>query len=208
MTTMPESEFLRWAAGKGLALDPKYPQAAELAFLGPSESRFWDVPPAPERRPHFLKSLVDLMGDWRTCHVWRHLGRWPVPKHVSPRRINDSVELTILRGLGLPLGTEEVVSFAHDERDALVTLLFSTTVFGWSAGQDLYLVPDHARQVLQTDHHDAAHVLFSNPGDLDRWVTGMSAAGFDLPADLPDATFKRPAWMAGRDGVGSGSSIS
>jgi hypothetical protein len=140
------------------------------------------------------------MGDWRTCFVWRHLGRWPDTKQIKLcPRINDIVELRILRALGLPLGTEAVVEFARGEWDALVMLLFTTTIFGWNVAHDLYVVPDHARHILKTDHHDVVHVLFPPGGDLEHWVSRMSDEGFDLPHEPPDATFKRPAWMDGGD---------
>ena len=199
MTTLTEDEFLQWAAAKRLRLDPKYPESAVLDFQADSDSRFWEVPREPERRPYFLASLIDLMGDWQTCYVWRHLGSWPDPKHIDPRRINDAIEMLILKGLGLPVGTGAVVAFDRSEREALVTLLFSTTVFGWSVGEDLYVVPDHARQILQTDHHDVVHVSFSAGAELERWVSKMAEEEFDLPNDPPDATFKRPAWMDGGD---------
>lgn len=199
MKTLTEDEFLRWASTKGLGLDPKYPQSAVLDFQSNSESRFWEVPREPERRPYFLASLIDLMGDWQTCYAWRHLGSWPDPDDIDPDRINDAVEMLILKGLGLPLATGAVVQFSRDEREKLVTLLFSTTVFGWSVGEDLYVVPDHARQIIQTDHHDVVHASFADPDDLERWISKMSEEGFDLPDEPPDATFKRPAWMDGGD---------
>jgi len=199
MKTVTEDEFLQWASTKGLGLNPKYPHSAVLDFHADSESRFWEVPREPERRPYFLATLIDLMGEWQTCYVWRHLGSWPDPKRVDAGRINDAVELLILKGLGLPLGTGAVVQFAREERAALVALLFSTTVFGGSIADDLYIVPDHARHILQTDHHDVVHASFANPDDVERWISRMSEEGFDLPDELPDATFKRPSWMDGGD---------
>ena len=79
------------------------------------------------------------MGNWPACYAWRHLGSWP--QSAVPERINDVVELRMLEGLGLPLGTNAVVEFLSAESDKLVTLLFSTTIFGWSVGQDLYVDP-------------------------------------------------------------------
>jgi hypothetical protein len=195
MRTVTEDEFLRWAAGKNLGLDPQYPDSAVLDFHGGSDSRFWVVPPEAKRRPYFIASLLELMGEWQTCYAWRHLGSWPVPGSVDTRRMNDSVELRILKGLGMPLGTADVVVFTFNDFDALVTLLFSTTIFGWSVGEDLYVVPDHARQVLETDHHGVIHVSFRAPEDIGHWISEMSQRGFDLPDELPDATFKRPSWM-------------
>ena len=194
METLTEAAFLAWAGGAGLGLDPKYPHSAVLVFQpDPHQDRFWEVPAEPERRPYFILSLLELMGDWQECHVWRRLGGWP--ESADPRRINDVVEWHILKGLGLPLGTADVVTFARAEVDKLVTLMFSTSVFGWSVGDDLYIVPDHARYIVQTDHHNVIHVSCRTAADVDEVVSRMAARGFALPEDLPDATFKRPDWM-------------
>jgi hypothetical protein len=196
MKSLTEAQFLRWAAKHGLGRDPQYPQSAVLAFREvSSDARFWRVPTEPERRPYFLASLIDLMGDWTACFCWRHLGSWPDAAHIDPRRINDVVEHQILKGLGLPRGTAKIVEFSRRESAALVTLLFSTTVFGWSVGEDLYVVPDHARCFLRTDHHDVVHMVLRDPGDVERWISQMAERGFALPDEVPDQTFKRPAWM-------------
>jgi hypothetical protein len=195
MRSLPEEEFLRWAASKSLGLDPKYPHSAVLDFRGGSESRFWGVPPEPERRPYLIASLLELMGDWQICYVWRHLGSWPDPSTVDSRRVNDVVECRILQGLGLPLGTADIVLFDPRDQPALIALLFSTTVFGWSVGEDLYVVPDTGRYIVKTDHHDVIHVSFHDAREIEQWVSEMARRGFDLPEDLPDSTFKRPSWI-------------
>jgi len=182
-----------------LYLDERYPQSAVLSFRpDPELDRIWDVPPQPERRPYFIASLLELMGDWQWCYVWRHLGSWPQAADAS--RINDVVELRILKGLGLPMGTADVVEIPREESDKLVTLMFTTTVFGWSVGEDLYVVPNHGRYLLHTDHHDVVHVCFRDPEDLERCVKGMETRGFPLPENVPDSTFKQPPWMKGGDG--------
>jgi hypothetical protein len=79
MRTTTERDFLQWAAGKGLALDPQYPDSAVLDYQGGSDARFWTVPPQPSRRPYLIASLLQLLGEWQTCYVWRHLGSWPNP---------------------------------------------------------------------------------------------------------------------------------
>ena len=194
MKTFPAAEFLAWADRAGLSLDPQYPASAVLMFRpDPQQDRFWEVPVEPERRPYFLLAFLELMGEWQECYAWRHLGGWP--ESADPRRIIDAVEWQILNGLGLPLGTADVVRFDRQEADKLVTLLFSTTVFGWTVSEDLYLVPDHARYIVQTDHHNVIHVSFRSPADVGGWVSQMEERGFSLPEDLPDSTFKRPEWM-------------
>jgi hypothetical protein len=194
MRTSTEREFLQWAAGKGLALDAEYPDAAVLDYQEGSDARFWTVPSQPERRPYLIAALLELLGDWQTCYVWRHLGSWPAALATEGSG-NDLIESEILQGLGLALGTSDVVAFDRGDLARLITLLFSTTIFGWSVGEDLYVVPDHARQFLQTDHHGVIHVSFRDVADIEHWVSEMARNGFDLPRDLPDETFKRPSWM-------------
>lgn len=194
MKRLTESEFLAWANDSFLRLDPRYPESAVLVFrTDAGRSRFWEVPAEPEVRPYFISSLLELMGDWRECYAWRHLGRWP--DSVNRSRINDIVERQILEGLGLPLGTADVVSLSRAEVGKLITLIFSTTIFGWSVGDDLYVVPDHARYILQTDHHNVIHVAFRDSAEVEVWVKAMAARDFPLPEDLPDSTFKKPGWM-------------
>jgi len=194
MKTLNEGDFLEWARVHGLVVDAGYPKSAILSFdPNPGLDRFWIVPAAPERRPHFIASLLRLMGEWKSCRVWRHMGSWP--SSADPLRINDVIELCILRGLDLPLGTADIVEFEASELDKLVTLMFSTTIFGWSVGEDLYVIPDSGRYLMQTDHHDVIHVSFRQDVDLERFVRGMEDAGFPLPDEPPDSTFKQPDWM-------------
>lgn len=67
------------------------------------------------------------------------------------------------------MGTADIVKFKHDDSDSLITLILSTTVFGWSVG-DLYIAPDHARYILQTDHHEVIYVSFRTPEEIERWA--------------------------------------
>ena len=178
-------------------LHESYPTTKILMFTPePGYSRFWCVPPSPRRRLHFIATILRLLGSWSSCFVWRD-GRWPSAADPERTNDNDMVELCILKRLGLPLGTSEVVEFTRAELDALITLIFSNTIFGWSIIDDLYVIPDDARYIIQTDHHEVIHVSFRQPEDLARFVKEMEDRGFPLPDELPDATFKPTDWMKG-----------
>jgi hypothetical protein len=200
MKTHSEPAFLRWAEKRGIVVDPAYPNSAALTFQNQShESRFWVVPARPERRPGFMLSLLDLMGTWQACFVWRHLGAWPSEANIDALRINDCVEFEILRGLGAPLGSNKIIEFQQNESTRLVMLLFSTSIFGWSVGEDLYVVPSTGRCFLKTDHHGVVHVEFCDMADVELSVSAMAECGFPLPDELPDKTFKQPDWMKTSD---------
>lgn len=157
------------------------------------EGRFWGIPAEPERRPHLFSGMLELMGDWRTCMAWRVNGVWPAS--ADPGRLNDNIELIILSGLGMPRGGTDAVEFSSEETEKLVTLMFSTSIFGWSVGEDLTIVPDHGRYLMQISHHNVVHVHFRSSADRVAYVSGMQEWGFNLPDELPDATFKRPSWL-------------
>jgi hypothetical protein len=199
MDAVTEDIFLQWASTMGI--DPGYAASGSLAYLADSESRFWVVPREPGQRPYFLASLVDLMGEWQTCYVWRPRGSWPDAERVAELggNINDAVELLILKGLGLPMGTAAVVEFARAEREALVTLLFATSALDLSPNENTYVVPDHARQILLTDELGVVHAAFTDRRDVERWVAEMSGNGFDLPDEVPHPLLRRPTWMADGD---------
>jgi hypothetical protein len=194
MKTYHERHFLEWASAHAMELDERYPDSAVLTFKPDTHlDRFWIVPTRPERRPYFLAVMLELMGGWKSCLAWRHMGSWP--ERPDPDRPNNRVEFQILKGIGLPIGTAAVVEFDRAECDQLITLLFSTTVFGWSVGEDLYVVPDHAQYILMTSHHDVIHVCFRTLNDLQQFVSGMEKEKFQLPKRIPDPTFETPEWM-------------
>jgi hypothetical protein len=123
METITEAAFLQWTSERGMGIDEKYPHSAVLTFKPDmDQDRFWEVPIEPERRPHFILSMLLLSGTWNTCYVWRHLGTWP--RSADPQRINDEIEIQILKGIGLPSGPGDVVVFARDEISQLITLIF------------------------------------------------------------------------------------
>jgi hypothetical protein len=188
MKTHREEQFLKWAETHGMGLDERYPDSAVLTFKpDPALNRFWVVPAQPERRPYFLELMLDLMDEWRSCLVWR--------QRPNPQRLNDRVEFQILKGIGMPMGTADIVEFERTELDQLITLLFSTTIFGWSVGEDLYVVPNHAQQIIRTNHHDVVHVSFRQMENLQQFIKGMDDENFSLPKAVPDATFEIPEWM-------------
>src|SRR5712675_2044255 len=102
MRQIGEQEFLAWARQRGLDFENTV-----------AESRFWNVPEEPQRRPYFIKALLQLFGERESCLAWRQLGSWPASADAG--RINDVVEWQILKGLGLPLGTNDVVQFSESE---------------------------------------------------------------------------------------------
>ena len=194
MKTCSEEQFFAWGKENGIEVVGDYATSTSLSFKPDSGlERFWATPIRPERRPHFLYLMLRLMGECDSYFVWRHMGSWPAAP--DPNDLHEKIEFHLLRSVGLPMGTTEVVQFDGSEFVELVTLLLTTTVFGWSVGEDLYIVPDHARYIMKTSHHDVVYVSFRRQLDLDSYVQEMAKADFPLPTGVPDGTFSIPDWM-------------
>jgi hypothetical protein len=196
MEAVPTDEFLRWAAGVGIGFHPRYPNSGCLSLLPPGEhARFWVLPDDPATWPHFAASLVDGLDDWDTGYLWPRAGHWPTP--AEGLGLNDAVRSVVLRGASIPFGSAAAVRLGQAAKGELIAVLYAYLAFGWCTDDDLFFVPDHGRQLLQTDHHDVVHVECRTEGRVLELVEYMSGAGYELPEELPDWTFKRPAWMCG-----------
>jgi hypothetical protein len=105
----------------------------------------------------------------------------------------------VLQGARIPDAWAGAVQFDRDDEDALLAVLFAYLAFGWCVDDDLFFIPDHGRQLLQTDHHDVIHVECGSEERVQTLVGHMAKAGYELPSEPPDWTFKRPNWMRKRE---------
>jgi hypothetical protein len=189
-------EFLRWAAGVGIGFDPRYPDSRRLCLLPTREhARFWGLPADPAAWPHFVASLLDGLDEWASGFLWPRSGTWPESR--QSQQYNEGVRDVVLRGAGVPDGWAGAVRIERDEEEALLAVLFVYMAFGWCVDDDLFFIPNHGRQLLQTDHHDVIHAVCASEGRVLKLVGDMAKACYELPTEPPDWTFKRPAWMAG-----------
>jgi hypothetical protein len=198
METVPGEDFLRWAAGVGIGFDPRYPESRCLSLLPPCEqARFWVLPSDPATWPHFIASLLDALDEWASGFLWPRSGTWPQP--AQSQSSNESVRDVLLRGAGIPSGWAGAVRFHREDEHPLVAVLYAFLAFGWCADDDLFFIPDHGRQLLQTDHHDVIHVECLSEERVQRLIAEVAEAGYQLPREPPDWTIKPPAWMGNRE---------
>jgi hypothetical protein len=197
MHTLTNEQFFAWADGKGIGLDEKYPDSGNLAYRQNSDyGRFWVLPQTGELVP-FIHHLFAGMDAWSVCYLWFRGGRWP---EANAEGVRDAIRELLFRGLGIPAGLSGALAFDVTASMHLFGVLLAQLTLAWH--DDLFVIPDHGRQFLHTDHHDVVHAYFAEKCRIAPFVEHMAAAGFDLPTDIPDWTFKRPSWMEdGEDGA-------
>lgn len=196
---VPEDEFLCWAASVGVGFDPRYPDAHSLCLLPAREAaRFWVRPADAATWPHFAGSILKGLDQWEVGYLRPRFGRWP--RSADPLSANDGIRDVVLRGAGVPDGWVGAVGYSRSERSAVLAVLFAYLAFGWHSDDDLFFVPDHGRQVVQTDHHDVIHAECETEERVRELVEHMTAAGYPPPTEPPDETFRWPHWMPRADG--------
>jgi hypothetical protein len=196
MEAVHGEQFLRWAAEVGVGFDELFPESRCLAHIPPRDhARFWVLPDEAAAWPHFAATLLGGLDDWDSGFLWPRSGSWP--SSGLSQSHNEGVRDVVLRGAGIPDGWAGAIRFGLEEEGSLVAVLFASLAFGWCVDDDLFFVPDHGRQILQTDHHDVVHVQCGSEARVQQLVHHMSANGYELPVEPPDWTFKRPAWMRG-----------
>jgi hypothetical protein len=194
MDLVPNEQFFARLSTTEVAPDTRYAEPRCLVYVPyRSAHRMWDVPGRASAVPSFVSALLAGMDPWSSCYVWPRGGVWAAEDEHS--QVGDRVRGVILSGAGVPAGFAGAVKVAAEEADRLVAVVFAYLSFGWNVRDDLFIVPDHARQLLHTDHHDVVHVEFAHDSRVVPFVEHMKAKRYALPDELPDATFKKPDWM-------------
>jgi hypothetical protein len=195
MQAISNEKFLSWASSREIVADMRYSPPQCLTYLpNRPHHRFWIVPERAAALPFFVEHLLAGMDPWSECYLWPRGGRWLQSNATD--RMTDRVRDNILTSAGVPLGFEGAVRYSDAETHKLVTAIFAQLVFGWSVVDDLFVVPDHGRQFLQTDHHDVVHVCFADEKQIEPFIAHMAGEKYLLPDEPPDATFKKPDWMS------------
>jgi hypothetical protein len=190
---IPVAQFLAWATDLNIGPHPDYP--AHLTLLPPTDhARFWVLPGDPAAWPHFVSALLGGLDPWAASYLWPRSGQWPATAECLTR--NERVRQVTLRGAGVPDGWAGAIRCDRTEADTAVAVLCAFLTYGWHSPDDVWFVPDHGRQVVQTDHHDVVHAECRDEGRVLALVDHMARAGYTLPSEPPDATFKWPTWMS------------
>jgi hypothetical protein len=194
MELIPPDDFFEWINSNGIGYNEEYPDSNDLRYGSIAKhARFWRTPFEARRVPFFIHRLLSGLSPWNECIIWPHEGYWP---HAEIRnRIDFQVRDTFLRAAGIPDGFCGAAKFPITEHAGLVSAIFAQVIFGWSDPDDVYVIPDHARQFLETDHHDVIHASFSSESQVQPFIDHMAAVDFPLPDELPDWTFIKPPWM-------------
>ena len=203
MRTIPEDEFLNWARERGVGIDERYSDARYLVFRPYQEfSRFWKRPAEDAALREFVGHLLNAMEPWSHVGVWSRSPRWPgrvmrliFDDGTKADEPYDPEYVALLERAGVPFSQAVALGYDASQRAELITLLEAQARFGWCVDDDVFVLPDNGRYLLQVDHHDVVWMSCRDGSDLPRLVQFLKDRGYPLPDELPDETFKPQAWI-------------
>ena len=185
-------QFMEWAKELGICPDDRYDEPRCLVFSPYREYvRFWDVPESFNDLAQFSAHVIDGLDPWSYCRIWPRGGYWPSIDELSA----DKERERLFEAAGVTPGTQGAMEYTPEERPSIIALIANQLHFGCSTGDDIFLIPDHGRQFIQTDHHNVLHMSFADPGQLLPFIIHMEAKGYSLPTEMPVETSRKPQWM-------------
>lgn len=194
MKRIKEKQFIGNIENMGITVDPNYPDSVVLSFIDKVDfDRFWCIPKEARKIPFFIESILDTIDDWTSVFIWKNMGSWNTK--IAKERLNDDIQSIIYRGIGIQDGSCDIYEIKYNEIVEVVALIFNQLIFGWCVSDDLYIIPNHGKQIIKTSHHDVVHVYFKNQSKMDSFIATMEENGFKLPVEIPDSTFSRPSWI-------------
>jgi hypothetical protein len=194
MDLKSNEDFLAWTTTRGIALDARYGPPQCLVYLREdAPRRFWECPKGRRELTRFVQHVLAGLDPWEICCLWPRGGRWRDPRPARNR--TAEIRSRVTYGLPVPDRFEGAVEFVPHEVEQLGAWVLRMIREGCCVRDDLFIVPDHGRQLINTDHHGVVHVACQETARLLQFIEHMTLGGYELPQDLPDATFKRPSWM-------------
>lgn len=189
MHTIDNATFLTEMQAAGITVEKGW---YRLSFGRYDETdRFWVWPWPPQDVAGLLTAVLQHVAPTAYCDAWRPGGVW----HEEDPSYTDSVREVLLGGFGIPKDHCGALRFDRAEGAAVTALALAFAVAGWNVNDDLCLVPDNHQFIVRISHHAVLHVECREPELVDPLVAHMASKGWDLPTEVPDATFKIPTWM-------------
>lgn len=174
MQLVPDSDVTDWMAGIGITSHPRFP--LKLVFSdAPDCQQSWLPTGRITDLPGFLQVAVGLATDGGQVLLYRKGGgSWyegedaPIGNHVIDR---------VLHGIGIPEAFQGALSFEAAEWRDLYLVISTFFVWGWSVGEDLYIVPKNGSCILMTSHHGELFAHFPGADARVAFVAAMAEAG-------------------------------
>ena len=171
---MLESEFAKWRAAAGIVNHPRL--SLNLVFgQHPDCRRSWLPSGRIVDLPGFLQTALDFVSDEEATLLYRKGGGSWYEDDDAP--IGNQIIDRVLDAVGVPRTFQGALAFDSVEWRDLYLVISIFAVWGWSVGEDLFIIPKNGSCVLMTSHHGELFANFPSEEALEKFRDSMERAG-------------------------------
>ena len=192
MKLLSDPEFRQLAATFGFGPSPEYPSSDHWVSLRTELElrRYWAYPDEAGA-PAFARALLEAGGPAETYWIRPSRGDWF--DRLRPGEGWSSVWDTLVLAYGVPSGHVGAVGLSSQD-PRLEAFLSLQLIMGTSLISDAVVLPSHGHHLWFFEHHDVVWAEFSDEETLATHIASLRAAGYELPSEPPDDTFKPQGW--------------
>ncbi len=189
MNLLSKDEFLAWAAKLGIGPDPRYspPQTLEyVSGLSTAASRgwFWGEDLIKLSTTKVVEAFLLALDPWDYCMAWKRHPQWSYyAAGEEETLLDDQLWAALVHEGMVPRGHEGAVRFDRGEIVRLGRLAWAHAMLAYCVSLDLFIVPNHGKQILYIDHHDQLIVRAPDADALDAFVQRLIAQGIKTDED-------------------------
>jgi hypothetical protein len=150
----------------------------ELEQFGemPEPVVWWRLAQDARVRLWMLAITLEWLGE-SALLAWRPAD-WPHAEWVSRQDDSAVVEFEIMKGVGVPIGSDALLCADQSDYGSLLTLAYCAADLGWAPTHDLFLFAPIAGRLARVTHHDALGVV-ADPQSIESLVEQFTAAGHE-----------------------------
>ena len=171
MQLVAEDEFVGWATEVGIARHPRFP--LNLAFIQtPDSYQSWLPTGRITDLPGLLQTAVGIASSDGATLLYRKGGESWYEGEDAP--IGNRIIDRVLEALAVPRDFAGALSFEATEWRDLYLVISTFFVWGWSVGEDLYIIPKNGSCMLMTSHHGELFAMCPTVDALTRFEAEMA----------------------------------
>jgi hypothetical protein len=188
MQILEDVRFLGWLQQRGIIADPHAGTGDRLTFAeGTPVDRLWRPAGIVSDVPGFVHAALDGALQGGPWWLWRRGGGPWMDEFGEEGGLRNASLDRLLEGLGYG-GASGALRLGIKEMPDLWLIVNAFFVFGWSVGEDLYVVPDDCSCILVFSHEGWLEGRFPDAARADAFAAGLGRLATPVEPPRPRTT--------------------
>ncbi len=178
MHRLRREEFFLKAAESDIGLNKQFANSQSIDFQSTSGVwKPWPRPANPGRVLSFLDCLLQAVGPWETCWLYKGHGYWFT--ELSPQMdLEDKIRSLHHAWPGLPAKCDDVLEADSTEMAHIISICYDSLMFGHTVWEDVIVIPQGGDAFFEVSHHNEVMVSARNTKKLREIRKALLFKGF------------------------------